>query len=270
MVEILAEAGISHLGQLRNALKLADYAKQAECGTVKFQTFIPDKIYKTGSLENSALKTLALSFSDFVKLSKHCDDIGIEFMSTPGDVDSLKFLINECGIKRIKIGSDDLTYSPLVHAAYMSGKPVLLSTGMASMNEVSNALPWKKYKEVDLTLLHCTSLYPCPNDKLNLRAITSLSKFGYPVGFSDHTFMFTASCLAIALGATVIEKHFCLGNGYNGPDLAVSLSPQELTQFVKTIKMHEIMLGSGIKEPCPEEVENAKNWRKGDDGLRRG
>jgi len=270
VVEILAEAGISHLGQLKSALKLADCAKRAEATAVKYQTFIPDKIYRSGSLGNNFLKDHALSFADFVIVSKHCEDIGIEFMSTPGDVTSLKFLIEECGIKRIKIGSDDLTYEPLIHEAYWSGKPVLLSTGMATINEISQALPWAFVTEIDLTLMHCTSLYPCPNDKLNLRAISTLAKFGYPVGFSDHTFMFTASCLAIALGATVIEKHFCLGNGYNGPDFNVSLSPQELTQFINTIKMHEIMLGSGIKEPCPEEIENAKVWRKGEDGLRRG
>jgi sialic acid synthase SpsE len=270
MVQIIAEAGISHLGSLTKARQLADWARQAGVQTVKFQTYLPAKLVRKTHHEARQLEKWALSFADTVKLAQHCEDIGIEFMSTPGDVDSLRFLIEECGVKRIKIGSDDLTYEPLVHAAYRSGKPVLLSTGMATMAEISHALPWKVGIPVDLTLMHCTSLYPCPNDKTNLRAITTLSKFGCPVGFSDHTFMFTAACLSLALGATVIEKHFCPGNGYSGPDLAVSLSPQELTQFVKVIKLHEIMLGSGIKEPCPEEIENAKNWRKDSDGLRRG
>ena len=271
-VEIIGEAGISHLGSIKVARQLADHALVAGVGTCKFQTFVPSKLFRQGDPAAPELEQYALSYSDFKILAKHCEDIGIEFMSTPGDVDSLKFLIEECGVQRIKIGSDDLTYKPLVNAAFATRKPVLLSTGMATLAEIVDAIPtdndWFDEDKIDLTLMHCTSLYPCPPDKVNLRAIRTLQAYGYPVGFSDHTFLFTAACLAVALGATVIEKHFCPNNGYEGPDKEVSLSPIELKAFVKAIKVHEILLGDGIKQPCEQELKNAKDWRKGIDGLR--
>jgi N,N'-diacetyllegionaminate synthase len=265
-VEIIAEAGITHGGSLRVAQELADHALRAGTDCVKFQTYLPSKLLRKTDPDRLQLEKLALSFPDFIKLAKHCESIGIEFLSTPGELDSLKFLIEECGVKRIKIGSDDLTYKPLVEAAYRSGLPVILSTGMASLDEVFGALPHDG-GFVSLTLMHCTSLYPCPIEKTNLRAINALRSLGYPVGYSDHTVGFNAAWLAMALGATIIEKHFC-PNGYKGPDDNVSLIPIELEWFVASIKLHEKALGSGIKEPCVEELRSIKLFRKGKDGFR--
>lgn len=265
MVEILAEAGITHGGDLTTAIRLADHALEAGADACKFQTYRVGTLFKQGDIRAPELEKLALPFPDFVKLAKHCEEIGIEFMSTPGDVDSLRFLIEECGVKRIKIGSDDLTNKSLVGAAYDSGKPVIISTGMATMAEIEEAMP---DKIIDLTLLHCVSLYPCPVEKANIRAIEALKWFGYPVGYSDHTTEnWVPAMLAVTLGAKIIEKHFC-PTDYKGVDHEVSLSPFELRYFVKRMKTIEEILGSGIKAPCAEELKVVNQWRKGPDGFR--
>ena len=267
MTELIAEAGISHGGVLKTACTLADIALTAGAETVKYQTYVPAKLLRRRAPDRPLLEKLALSFKDTIKLSKHCNDIGIEFMSTPGDLDSLKFLVEECGVQRVKIGSDDLTYKPLVEAAFATGKPVILSTGMATLSEIRQAVGDKtEFKR--LTLLHCVSLYPCPAVMANVRAITTLQdEFCCAVGFSDHTHLFIAAHLAMALGATVIEKHFC-PDDYNGPDAEVSLTPVQLKAFVQSIQHCEMILGSGIKEPSEQEAAMIPLLRKGKDGLR--
>lgn len=270
MVEIIAEAGVSPLGKLDAALRLADAARLAGADVVKYQTFNPDRLLRKTDPDRLKIEELALNYQGFVKLAKHCEDIGIEFMSTPGEVDSLKFLVEECGVKRIKIGSDDLTFKPLVTAAYKTKLPVILSTGMSTTKEIRTVVDWavhEGFPTAEITLLHCVSVYPCPLKKANLRAIETLKQFLYPVGYSDHTFSFTAPFLAVALGASVIEKHFAPYD-YKGPDKEVSLSPSTLIDFVESMKRCEEILGSGIKEPCDEELKNLKLFRKGKDGLR--
>lgn len=262
---IIAEAGITHGGSLDIAKHLVAQAVQAQADVVKFQTFLPDKLFRKEDPFYKTACEIALNRNDTYLLSKFCEGMRIEFLSTPGDLDSLKFLVEECGVKRIKIGSDDLTNKSLVEAAFNTGLPVILSTGMAKMEEIDNAL--HDYTN-DLTLLHCVSLYPCPLNKANLNAIQTLKWFTYPVGYSDHCEGFIASELAVGMGATVIEKHFRPFK-YNGLDSNVSLNPFELERFVKNIREVESMLGTGDKKPCEEEMKNIKLFRKDEEGYRR-
>jgi sialic acid synthase SpsE len=213
------------------------------------------------------LASLALSKKDFVALAVYCEHIGIEFMSTPGDPESLRFLVEECGVRRIKIGSDDLTYLPLLTSAYKTGLPVIVSTGMSTLAEIRAALPTTP--GVDLTLLHCVSQYPTPLEDINLKAIDTLHKtFGWPVGFSDHTNHLAAAFAAAARGATIIEKHFCL-DGYEGPDDCVSITPEALKELVLGLATIETMLGTGIKAPTKTELENIDVFRKDEQGYRK-
>lgn len=266
MTEIIAEAGVSHGGSLDNARRLADAAIEAGARVVKYQTFDPDKLLRKNDPARAELAPLALGQKEFRKLSRHCEDLGIEFMSTPGDTDSLRFLVEECGVQRIKIGSDDLTYKPLVDAAYETGLPVILSTGMATLAEVRSALPTKPVS--GLTFLHCVSLYPCNPEDINLRAMDTLHKcFGWPVGYSDHTDHLAACFAAVARGAVIVEKHFCL-DGYTGPDDCVSITPKELKELILGVLAIETMLGNGVKAPTPAEMAVIPFLRKGADGRR--
>lgn len=267
MIEIIAEAGITHGGSVRTARMLVDAAKESGIKAIKFQTFQPDKLLREHDPSKPLLASLALPRKDFIALAIYCQHIGIEFISTPGDPDSLRFLVEECGVKRIKVGSDDLTYGPLLHSAYKAGLPVILSTGMATLAEVRSALP--RNPGVDLTLLHCVSQYPCPVEDINLKAMDTLSKaFGWPVGYSDHTDNIAACFVAAARGAAVIEKHFCL-EGYDGPDACVSVTPKGLEELVLGVKAVETMLGSGVKAPTKAELDNLDLFRKDEEGFRR-
>ncbi len=264
MTLIIAEAGVNHNGDFDAALKLADAAKEAGADIVKFQTFLPDKLVRRSDPSYDAIRDMALSYSQFLRLASHCRDIGIEFMSTPGELDSLRFLVEECGVARIKIGSDDLTYAPLVRAAYASKLPVILSTGMATLIEIRDAMPppW-----IDVSLLHCVSLYPCFDHEANLRALDTLSdEFQCPVGYSDHTAGIHVPLIAVACGAEIIEKHIMISGSC--PDVAVSVTPTRFAMMVEEIRDIEEMLGDGIKAPCKRERENIPVFRKQADGLR--
>jgi N,N'-diacetyllegionaminate synthase len=265
-VQIIAEAGVTHGGSLKAAAKLADIALQAGATAVKFQTFDPTALLRENDPSMPLLASLALPRKDFVALALYCDHIGIEFLSTPGDVDSLHFLVEECGVRRIKIGSDDLTFEPLVQSAYKTGLPVILSTGMATLDEVRKALP--KTPVQDLTILHCVSQYPCPVTEINLKAMDTLAEtFGWPVGYSDHTDHMAACFAAVAKGATIIEKHFC-PDGYKGPDDCVSINPDGLHELVVGVRTIEAMLGNGIKAPTKEELKSIPILRKDKQGFR--
>jgi N,N'-diacetyllegionaminate synthase len=269
-VEIIAEAGVSHNGDLATALKLCDAAKEARADIVKFQTYVPEKALAVNSKHFPLLKSLALPLIAFQKISDHCRNINIEFMSTPDDLDSLNFLVKECGVKRIKIGSGSLTYKPLVDAAYKTGKPVILSTGMATCEEIERALPHDG-GYVPITLMHCVSLYPCPFEEANLKAIHTLRKFGYPVGYSDHTTSKeSVPVMAVAAGATIIEKHFTLDRMQKGPDHHMSLSPVEFAWFVNAIREAEAIYGSGNKTPSIDEAAMIPRIRKNSDGVQPG
>jgi len=276
-VTIIAEMGINHNGNVDEALRLCDAAKETGADIIKSQTYLPEIAIDKNSKDYDLLYNLALPFPDFIKIAKHCEDIGIEFCSTPDDLYSLKFLVDECGVKRIKIGSGSLTYKPLLEAAYSSRLPIILSTGMASILEISGALPdgfltGYKIPTPKITLLHCVSLYPCPIELANLKAITTIyERFKLPVGYSDHTLSVVAiPCAAVALGATVIEKHFTLNRYAEGPDHAMSLDPYQFSEMVREIRNTELALGDGTKTISEQEAAMIPRVRKGEDGKQPG
>lgn len=266
MIEVIGEAGVNHNGDVNTALKMIDAAKWAGADIVKFQTYCPEEAINPNHSQFALLKSLALTHIDFVKLAKHCEQVGIEFLSTPGDLTSLKFLVEECGVKRIKIGSDDLTYKPIIEEASKTGLPIILSTGMATLTEIWDVVPLIRNR--DSILLHCVSSYPCALRDVNLRAIPNMeSEFGFRVGYSDHTNGIIACIAAAAMGAIMIEKHFELG-GFKGVDTDVSVSQWGLSKMVTKIREVELMLGTGIKEPCEAEKLNIPLVRKREDGKK--
>ena len=270
---IVAECGVNHFGKLDLAKQLADEALKCGAAIAKFQTYNPEKVLRQSDQSYALLASLALSHADFRELAKHCERIGIEFMSTPGDVDSLKFLVNEIGVKRIKIGSDDLTNIPLLAEAHHSKLPIILSTGMANPTEIRRAACEVCHPPpFHLTLLHCVSLYPTPIEFANLSAITTLrSEYDYmnvEIGYSDHTKSFNAIGIAAALGANMIEAHLRLGNGPPPVDDAVSFTPDNFAAMVRRVLNTELIMGHGRKEPSEPEKLMIPLLRKGGDGLR--
>ncbi len=265
-VEVIAEAGVGHSGNLDVALKMVDAAKAAGADIVKFQTYCPEEAINEKHKDFAFLKSLALTHIDFVNLAKHCASVGIEFLSTPGDVSSLKFLVEEIGVKRIKIGSDDLTYMPLIKAASETKLPLIVSTGMATLTEIWQTVPFIKGR--NSTLLHCVSSYPCAIDDANLLAIPNLeAEFGFRVGYSDHCQGNLACVAAVAMGASMIEKHFELRD-HKGPDHDVSVNEFMLAKMITCIRQVELMLGTGIKEPCEAEKAMIPLVRKREDGRK--
>lgn len=267
-LEIIAEAGLNHGGRLDRAMELVDAAKYTGADVVKFQTYIVERLLRRDDPEWDLLSRLALSWSDFVRLAEHCRGQDIEFMSTPGDAESLAFLVEECGVGRIKIGSDDLANFELLRAAEATKLPVIVSTGMGTMVDVRKVMEVFDWDRERLTLLHCTSLYPTRSDQVNMRAMDMLANAGTRVGYSDHTTGITACVLAVARGAQVVEKHIMLQHDFSCVDAPVSVDPRDFRMMVASARLVVDMLGSHEKEPCPEEREQINKLRKGADGLR--
>lgn len=283
---IIAEAGVNHDGRIKNAIALCDTAKEAGADIVKFQTYIPEKCIRPGK-DYDLLKRLALSLPAFHDIAKYCREIDIEFCSTPDDLESLKYLVEHCGVKRIKLGSGSLLYEPLVTAAFSTGLPVLLSTGMATMEEVAGVLQ-HQYKNrtvlSDVTVMHCVSLYPCPPELANVAAlhtVVALAESVWPmdwfhIGYSDHTVGYdsSAAAAAVAIGATVIEKHITLGafrmGADAGPDHPMSATRHEFHRMVNAIRDIEKVLGTGIKMPSEKEREMIPHLRKDSEGFQPG
>ena len=265
---IIAEAGVNHNGNLETALKLCDAAKSAGANAVKFQTWITEKVItknvrqadyqinNTGNQESQfdMLKKLELPFEDFKEIKAYCDKIGIDFASTADEPDSLDFLLS-LDVPFIKIGSGDIGNIPFLRYIGKKSKPIILSTGMSNIEDIEisiNAL--QKYNKSEISLLHCTTSYPCPLEAVNLKAITTLKeKFGLPVGYSDHTLGIEIPIAAVAMGATIIEKHFTLDKNMKGPDHIASIEPDELNNMVCSIRNLEIAIGNGLKIPTNEE-----------------
>jgi N,N'-diacetyllegionaminate synthase len=271
---VIAEAGVNHNGDLALARQLVEAAAAAGADAVKFQTFsaadlasadAPKAAYQTenegAGSQRQMLKRLELSAEQHHQLAAHCRDCGIAFLSTAFGIPELNLLL-ELGIGAIKVPSGEVTHRPLLEAmaaaAAARGLPVYLSTGMCSLGEVEAAL--QVFLEAELprsqiTLLHCLSAYPAPEEQLNLRALTTMaSAFGCPAGYSDHTLGLTAPVAAVALGAAVIEKHLTLDTNLPGPDHRASLEPDAFAAMVAAIRSCERMLGDGIKQPQPVEL----------------
>lgn len=273
---VIAEAGVNHNGDLDRALAMVAAAAAAGADYVKFQAFSADALVARGartaayqadntgeSDQVALLRGLELSMAQFGVLARASRDAGIGFMATAFDVDQVEALV-ALGMDRIKVASGELTNAPALARFAGLGLPVLLSTGMATLAEVGEAVATlRRHGAGDVTLLHCTSLYPAPMHSLNLAAMATMARqFGLPVGFSDHSLGDHAAIAAVALGAVVVEKHFTLDRGLPGPDHRASLEPAELAAMVRRLRETATALGDGVKAPAPGEAETARLVRR--------
>ncbi len=267
-VFIIAEAGVNHNGCMDTAFKLVDAAREAGADAVKFQTFKAENLVTVDAAKADyqkettdanetqlgMLKKLELPLDAFKKIYQYCLKKGIMFMSTPFDHESVE-LLETLGAAVYKVGSGDLTNMPLLKHIASRNKPVILSTGMATLEEVEEAVGWVKAEGNDqIVLMHCTTAYPAPYEEANLKALLTMKQaFGLPTGYSDHTRGIEAAVAAAALGACVIEKHITLDKGMPGPDHRASLDPAEFREMVRCIRNVEKAMGSGAKLPGPGE-----------------
>jgi N-acetylneuraminate synthase len=302
-VFIIAEAGVNHNGSLDMAIEMINVAADAGIDAVKFQTFKAEQLVSrfapkaeyqtrnTGGEESQLemVKKLELNAEQHMVLVEHCQKRGIEFMSTPFDLDSVDFLANVINVARLKIPSGEITNALLLLKVAQTGKRLILSTGMSTLDEVEMALGAlafgfnrrdempsiaafrEAYYSIEgqaaigekVILLHCTTEYPAPFDEVNLRAMDTLQeKFSLPVGYSDHTLGIAVPIAAVAKGAVIIEKHFTLDRNLPGPDHKASLEPGELRQMATSIRQVELALGTGIKSPTASEIKNMAIARK--------
>lgn len=275
-VYIIAEAGDNHNGQFDLAIRLIDVAAAAGADCVKFQTFKTEEVISkyakkaqyqidtTGDeTQFDMVKKLELPFDDFIKLHAYCQNKQIAFLSTPFDIPSVSFL-QTLHLPLWKIPSGEITNLPYLLAVANTKKPVILSTGMCSMEEIQSAVTvLKENGTPKITLLHCNTEYPTPFEDVNLHAMRTLKeRFGMDVGYSDHTTGIEVPIAAAALGASVIEKHFTLDKNMEGPDHRASLDPLELRAMVASIRNIEKAMGDGIKKPSPSERKNIDIARK--------
>lgn len=276
-IRIIAEAGVNHNGSMELARKMVGKAKDAGADYIKFQTFQPEKLVSkyadkaeyqkktTGSGESQLemLQKLALTQEDFRELKDYCEQVGIGFLSTPFDLDSIDFL-EGLDMDFWKIPSGEITNLPYLIRIAKTARPIVMSTGMCRMEEIQDALTWlKKSGAGEITLLHCNTQYPTPMEDVNLNAMLTLRRqFHLPVGYSDHTQGIEVPIAAAALGAAVIEKHFTLDQTMEGPDHMASLAPEELTAMVRAIRNIEKALGDGEKGVTSSEMANRNVARK--------
>jgi len=276
---IIAEAGVNHNGSIRLAKKLIDVAAKSKVDYVKFQTFIAKKnistyaqmaryqIENTGDSYESQLdmvKKLEISFEDHHILIDYCNKKGIKFLSTAFDFESIDFLKDKVDL--YKIPSGEITNLPYLERVAKLNLPIVMSTGMATMEEVEeafNVLVRGGVERNEITILHCNTEYPTPMEDVNLAAMVTMGKsLGVNFGYSDHTLGVEIPIAAVALGAKVIEKHFTLDRTMEGPDHKASLNPNELVAMVKGIRNIEIAIGNGIKKPSKSEYKNISIARK--------
>lgn len=300
---IIAEAGVNHNGSLEMAKELVMVAKKAGADAVKFQTFKAENLvtkkaqqaaYQVENLGEASsqftmLKKLELTYEEFIELQSFCELEQIEFLSTPFDFESVDFLLDKIAIATAKIPSGELTNAPFIHYIATKQRPIILSTGMATIEEIHEALAFISYglaksnepvtiERVNqfyvteeakavlkkyVTLLHCTTQYPAPMDSINLKAMIEMGRiFQLPIGLSDHSEGINIPLVAVGMGATVIEKHFTLDKTLEGPDHLASLNPDELMAMIKGIREVEQALGDGIKKPTSIELQNRIPARK--------
>jgi len=302
-IYIIAEAGVNHNGSSEKAFQLVDAAVNAGADAVKFQTFKTEKlvtknaekaeyqkkVYDTSESQFDMLKRLELSCEVHHQLTEYCAEKNISFLSTAFDIDSLRFLVDGLGLSTLKIPSGEITNGPLLLEHAMTGCDLILSTGMATLGEVEEALSVIAFGLLDsgdkpsraafqgayfskqgrallkkkVTVLHCTTEYPAPVKEINLNAMNTMQQaFGLNVGYSDHSEGIVVPIAASAMGAAVIEKHFTLDKMLSGPDHKASLEPEELKDMVSAIRMVEQVMGCGIKGVMPSELKNRKVARK--------
>lgn len=278
-VIIIAEAGVNHNGELSRAKEMIEVAKASGANIVKFQTFnsgavasieAPMADYQRastskGTRQISMLKELELNVDAHRALMHHCQEVGIEFLSSAFDMDSVD-LLSRLGLTTFKIPSGEITNLPYLQRVAQVATKVIMSTGMADLEEIRAALGILLESALttsDITLLHCTTEYPTPFDEVNLKAMLTLRvRFGTDIGYSDHTTGNEVAIAAVAMGASVIEKHFTLDRALPGPDHRASLEPVELEEMISRIRNIEQALGDGVKTPMPSELLNRNAVRK--------
>ena len=273
---IIAEAGVNHNGDISKAMKLIDIASSCGADAVKFQAFrtsnlilenvkkAPYQMANTGTdkSQSEMLRSLELKKEHYLLLRDYCSNKNLDFLITPFDETSLEEL-EELNLDAYKIASTDTTNISFLRKIAKTGKRIFLSTGMCYENEVKKAVNAITEINPNLVILQCTANYPTPVDEVNLNVITTLKKeYNYEIGFSDHTEGVGASPFAVALGATVIEKHFTIDKTEKGPDHKASLSPEELSELVSAIRTVEKYLGSNIKKPTKSELSTRKSLQK--------
>lgn len=304
-VYIIAEAGVNHNGSVEIAKKLIEEAYKAGADAIKFQTYKTENLvsfdspkaeYQTNNLKQKEetqyemLKRYELDYDSFLSLNSYCDELGIDFLSTPFDISSLEFLIKKTNMKKIKISSGDINNIPLLLNAAKSGKEIILSTGISTLGEIETALSVIAYGYIEekesigsledvqevyfsepgqfvlkekVSLLHCTSEYPAPFDEVNLNVLQTFKNcYGLNVGYSDHTEGIEIAIAAVALGAKIIEKHFTFDKEATGPDHKASIGSIELEEMVKSIRHVSQAMGSSRKIPTKAELKNKRIVRK--------
>lgn len=278
---IIAEAGVNHNGSLELAKELISKAAQAGADYVKFQTFKSEKLVSANAVkadyqkkntkdqdesQYKMIKKLELSYDNHFALKKHCETMGIKFLSTGFDEESIDFL-EQLGVDLFKIPSGEITNKPYLQHIARKRKEIIMSTGMADMEEIRAAISVLKHEGISdnmITVLHCNTEYPTPMNDVNLLSMNTIGKeFNVKVGYSDHTLGIEVPIAAVALGACVIEKHFTLDRGLSGPDHKASLEPEELKAMVLGIRNIELALGGdGEKKPSQSEIPNIIIARK--------
>lgn len=274
---IIAEAGVNHNGSVKLAKQMIEEAARAGADYIKFQTFKSEKLVSkyaqkadyqkktTGNNESQLqmLEKLALSYDDFVELKKYCEQIGIGFLSTPFDEDSIRFL-DSLDMDFWKIPSGEITNYPYLVQIAQTGRDIVLSTGMCEMDEIADAMKVLEESGAgNISLLHCNTEYPTPYEDVNLLAMKQMrTAFKKQVGYSDHTVGIEVPIAAVALGAEIIEKHFTLDKNMEGPDHKASLEPLELSQMICSIRHIEKSLGDGNKKRTTSEQHNIAAARK--------
>jgi len=274
---MIAEIGVNHNGDMDLAREMIDTAKNSGADAVKFQTFSADSLVSQGtpkvkyqktttSPEEShydMIKKLELKRKDHLYLKEYSEKVDIDFFSTPYDIESAKFLM-DLNVKLFKIASADLVDLPLQNFIAKTGKPSIVSIGMATLGEIETTVDiYKKAENSNLILLHCVSNYPCSDTSLNMKAMETIKDtFKYPIGYSDHSIGEEAAIMSIVMGAKVIEKHFTLDKNLPGPDHKASSTPDEFLKLVNSVRRAESMLGDGLKKCEEEEREMSKISRK--------
>ena len=277
---IIAEAGVNHNGNIKLAKQMIDVASNAKADYIKFQTFKAKNLStknaekseyqkintKNNDTQYDMLKSLELSEENHIELIKHCESKNIKFLSSAFDLESLDFVLS-LNLDFVKIPSGEINNYLYLEKIASQKIPVILSTGMATINEIESAIKILTSYELsinNITILHCNTEYPTPMEDVNLKAMLKIKDhFKVNVGYSDHTLGIEIPIAAVALGATIIEKHFTVDKTLNGPDHSSSLEPNELTEMIKSIRnIEEACSGSGIKEPSSSEIKNKSIVRK--------
>lgn len=270
---VIAEAGVNHDGDPKRAHRLVDLAAESHADAVKFQTFRPENLASAhakaapyqrrwgGGSQRAMLERLVLPSDTWRELAAHAVDAGLVFLSTPFDLESLDLLL-ELGVQAVKVPSGELNNLPFIGEVAARGLPLIISTGMGTLDEVTAAVEAASAAPA-VALLHCVTAYPTPVESSNLRAIVTLAEtFRVPVGWSDHTEGVLAAVAAVALGASILEKHFTTDRSLPGPDHSASADPLQLSDYVAAVRATEAGLGDGIKRPADVEHENLKSARR--------